>query len=81
MKNLNYNELSQSNNKVVSNGNTFLMAKKPFFTHANGVNVFKVLVVCVMRGKRIIYDRYTVTDAQNPFMILFGKVVPNPNHN
>ena len=83
MKNFNYNELQESNNFIALNDkyNTkVIMARKPFFTHDNGVNVFKVIVICTMRGKRVLSESYTLTDYQTPFMIINNKTVVNPHY-
>lgn len=83
MKNPNYAELKSSNNKISLNdnyGRKVIMGSKPIFTHENGVNVFKVMVIGTLKGKRVMFDKYSVTDLQTPFIILNGKTIPNKNY-
>jgi len=68
MKNPTYNELLENNNLIIDGDKKYYMAKTPFYTHDNGVGVYKVLIIWTNRiGVKWVYERYTVTDVKHNF--------------
>ena len=68
MKNPTYFEFLENNNVIVAGNLKYYMAKTPFYTHDNGVDVYRVLVIWTNRkGIRWVYERYTVTNLVHNF--------------